>query len=170
MDEFYQLSTPRFVATILVGDQRPEFTLACPFFYPTERHESELWPFRRRLPLGDGFLGRCTAPGQDGTEPEPPVLRDCCNLGYAQCSRLPKDRQADAVHFSVAADRDGVVSLHWVLVKNHAAESFGQLHFQRAAGTWQVEHSNPTLQRMAQCYLDSYLCKRGELRAALASR
>jgi hypothetical protein len=144
--------------------------LACPFFYPTERHESELWPFRRRLPLGDGFLGHCTAPEHDGTEPDDAMLRDCCNLGYSQCRRLPEQRQADAAHFSIASDRDGVVSLHWVLVKNHAAESFGQLHFERDANSWREEHSSPTLQRMAQCYLESYLNKRGELRAAVASR
>lgn len=144
--------------------------LSCPFFYPTERHELELWPFRRRLPLGDGFHGRCTAPGHDGIKPDNAVLRDCCNLGYAQCPRLPEQRHADAVHFSVAADRDGVVSLHWVMERNHAAESFGQLYFVRDANSWREEHSNPSLQRMAQCYLESYFSKRGELRVAVGCR
>jgi hypothetical protein len=130
----------------------------------------ELWPFRRRLPLGDGFLGQCTAPGHVGVEPEEAALRDCCNLGYAKCPRLPQERQADAVHFSVAADREGVVSLHWVLVKNHAVVTFGQVHFERESNRWRNEHSNPNVQRMAQCYLESYFSKRGESLVAVASR
>jgi hypothetical protein len=144
--------------------------VACSFFYPTLRHERELWPFRRRLPLGDGFHGHCTAPGHEGTIPDEASLRDCCNMGYANCPRLPKEREADAVHFSVASDRDGVISLHWVMVRNHAAAEYGRLDFERAAFSWKLPHWNPTLQRMAQCYLESYLARRGELRTSIASQ
>lgn len=140
--------------------------MACPYFHPTIRHDAELWPFRRRLPLGDGFRGHCTSPGHEGTEPDELTLGQCCNLGYAHCPRLPQKREADAVHFSVASDRDGIVSLHWVLVKNHAAAAFGRLHFERAASRWREPHPNPTVQRMAQCYLEAYMNRRGELQAA----
>ena len=144
--------------------------MACPFFYPTVRHDSELWPFRRRLPLGDGFQGQCTAPGHQGETPDESVLRDCCNLGYACCPRLPQEREADAVHFSVASDRDGVIALHWVMVKNHAAASHGQVHFERASRTWLEPNPNPNVQRMAQCYVESYLSRRGELQVTCTSQ
>ncbi len=147
-----------------------EFALACPYFFPTVRHDAELWPFRRRLPLGDGFQGECMAPGNEGARPEDSTLRECCNLGYSQCPRLPQAREADAVHFSVACDRDGTISLHWVLVKDHAAAAFGQLHFERSHSTWREPHPTERIQRMAQCYLEAYLTKRGELRAAAVSQ
>ncbi len=138
--------------------------MACPFFYPTVRHDAELWPFRRRLPLGDGFQGQCTAPGHEGTVPDDPAVADCCNLGHAKCPRLPEEREADAVHFSIASDSEGVVCLHWVLVKQHAAASFGRLYFERASQVWSNPHPSVNVQRMAQCYLESYLTRRGELR------
>jgi hypothetical protein len=144
--------------------------VACPFFYPTNRHDGELWPFRRRLPLGDGFYGHCTAPGHEGSIPDEGSVRDSCNLGYANCPRLPQERAADAVHFSVASDRDGIISLRWVVVKNHAAADFGKLDFERVAFAWRTPHPNPTLQRMAQCYLESYLTRRGELQPSGASQ
>lgn len=144
--------------------------MACPFFYPIVRHDAELWPFRRRLPLGDGYNGQCMAPGSEGSQPDDAALRECCNLGYSCCPRLPEQRESDAVHFSVASDRDGVISLHWVMVKDHAAAAFGQLHFERAPFTWRELHPNPAVQRMAHCYLESYLSKRGELRDSGASQ
>lgn len=144
--------------------------MACPFFYPTIRHDAELWQHRRRLSLGDGFRGQCTAPGHEGTKPDDNALGQCCNLGYANCSRLPQEREADAAHFSVASDAGGVISLHWVLVKNHAAVGFGRLEYERASETWRSTHSNLNIQRMAEVYLESYLGRRGELRAAVASQ
>lgn len=152
-----------FVATIA-------FAVACPFFHPTIRHDAELWPFRRRLPLGDGFQGHCTAPGHEGEIPDDLTLGESCNLGYARCPRLPQQREADAVHFSVATDRDGIVALHWVMVKNHALASSGQLRFDRGCSCWLELHPNSVVQRMAQCYLEAYLGRRGELQAGSAAR
>jgi hypothetical protein len=59
--------------------------LACPYFIPTEVHERELWPHRERLPLGDGFAGRCGAHGGDqaaNARCDDETLRLHCNLGY----------------------------------------------------------------------------------------
>ncbi len=39
--------------------------MACPYFIPAEVHEREFWPHRERLPLGDGFAGRCAARAAD---------------------------------------------------------------------------------------------------------
>jgi hypothetical protein len=135
--------------------------MACPYFFPVARHDAELWPFRRRLPLGDGFMGRCTAPNSSGS-PSDDRLGQCCNLGYANdCPHLPPERHADAVHFCVGGDRDGVVQVSWLFVKNHAEAGHGSLEFDRSTGEWRSPHPDPTLQQMAECYLRSYLSKRG---------
>ena len=133
--------------------------MACPYFLPVERMTEELWPHRRRLPLGDGFRGHCTA------APEaPPNLdeqRDGCNLGYAaKCPRLPAERAADAVRFSVACDRDGIVQLCFVLERAHQPQAHGTLLYALASGSWLEGHADARIQRMAECYLDSYRARR----------
>ena len=145
--------------------------MACPYFFPIVRHEAELWPHRRRLPLGDGFVGRCTAPGRDGALPSDDELGRCCNLGYASdCAHLPRDRAADAVHFCVGSDTDGIVKVCWVLVKNHAHAAHGTLEFSKSAYAWLTRHPNAGVQQMADCYLRSYFTRRGEgLRGATSS-
>ena len=56
--------------------------MACPYFIPAEIHQGELWPHRERLPLGDGFSGRCGAQPPHGSCDDE-NLRLHCNLGYA---------------------------------------------------------------------------------------
>ncbi len=132
--------------------------MACPYFYPTTRHDAELWPHRRRLPLGDGFAGKCMAPGHANVEPEDSELGSCCNLGYArECHRLPPERSADAVHFCVARDQDGLVTVSWVQVKDHADAGHGSLVFDRRSGSFSDAHPDENLQRMAECYVGAYL-------------
>jgi len=144
---------------------QPQFQrgfLACPYFFPTVRHDAELWPHRRRLPLGDGFAGYCTAPGHEGVTPSDQELGQCCNLGYAgDCPHLPQDRAADAVHFCIGGDSDGIVQVCWVAVKDHAHADHGTVEFARSVG-WRVQHPQPVLQQMADCYLQTYFAKRGE--------
>ncbi len=98
------------------------------------------------------------APGQDGNPPTDTELGSCCNLGYAHdCARLPKERAADAVHFCVAGERDGVVSVGWVMVKDHAAAGHGKLEFEAETGSCGAPHADATVQRMAECYVQTYL-------------
>ena len=136
-------------------------SMACPYFYPIARHDAELWQHRRRLPLGDGFTGRCTAPGCDSALSNEQM--GSCNMGYVtDCPNLPADRPADAVHFCVAADKDGLIQLSWVSVKDHAAAAHGSLDFDRASTQWVTTHPQETIQQMADCYLKTYFDKRGE--------
>ena len=136
--------------------------MACPYFFPIARHDAELWQHRRRLPLGDGFTGRCTAPGATAT-PSDDQLGHNCNMGYATaCPHLPADRSADAAHFCVAGNKDGLVHISWVLVKDHAAAGHGTLDFDRTQRQWVSRHPQDTLQQMADCYLQAYLARRGD--------
>jgi len=135
--------------------------MACPFFFPTQRHERELWACRARLPLGDGWTGRCAAPGHDGALPSDDELRDGCNLGYASaCPRLPREREADAVHFSVAADRGGIISLRYALERDHAPAGHGCLEYDRSAARWSGPPPDSRLQALARSYLQAYLARR----------
>jgi len=82
--------------------------VACPYFIPAQVHPRELWPHRERLPLGDGFAGRC---GAQVSQPlcDDVALRLHCNLGYAEvasspCVHLPSRRHFDAVRFTMQTE------------------------------------------------------------------
>lgn len=128
---------------------------------PTERLDAELWPHRARLPLGDGYRGLCMAPGREPSAPADGELKDFCNLGYAKgCPRLPQERHADAVRFIVTQDRDGQIGLYFTSEREHAPRQHGLLTFDRAQQRWLASHPDACVQRMAECYLQSYLSRR----------
>ncbi len=130
--------------------------MACPFFMPTEKLEH--WPNRPRLPLGDGWRGTCTAPGCEGAEPNDNELRELCNLGYAKrCPRLPKKRLWDAVRFSISREQDGKIVIYFVCEVDHRPGEHGALEFDAGTNAWTAPHRDPRVQKMAQCYLESYL-------------
>jgi hypothetical protein len=99
------------------------------------------------------------------TSPTETELREFCNLGYAgQCERLPADRGADSIRFSVApagqAERDRI-RLHYSCERNHAPVEHGALEYDCEARTWPVAHRDACIQRQAECYLETYLERRG---------
>ena len=80
--------------------------MACPFFMPTHRADDAGWPHPSRLPLGAGWMVSAAPPATSLWSRAAVSCSELCNLGYAtRCSRLPKERTADAVRFSVARDR-----------------------------------------------------------------
>jgi hypothetical protein len=112
------------------------------------------------LPLGDGFAGECRAPSCTGRKPIDEELKESCNLGYAKaCPHLPAERNADAVHFS--ATGDGIVKVKYVMVKDQAPGEHGLLEFDPSERKWRAEHANENIQRMAECYVDAWLERRG---------
>lgn len=132
--------------------------MACPFFLPQKRIENPLWPHPVRLPLGDGWSGQCTAPGHEGVQPGEEELKDGCNLGYARaCPRLPGERHGDAVRFSLARDREGKLAVQVVCEIAYAPAGHGMLEFDVAAGRWSSAHPDARIQKMAECFLESYL-------------
>lgn len=70
------------------------------------------------------------------------------------------------MHFCIGGDRDGVVQVCWLMVKNHAHAAHGTIEFARSEG-WRSPHSEPVLQRMVERYLDVYLTKKGESRSTI---
>ena len=144
--------------------------MACPYFIPTERFEDGPWPHRKRLPLGDGWRGLCTARCDQQIVPSDDQLRQFCNLGYAnRCQRLPAKHRFDAVRFSVARDRDQRIEICYVLESAHHPGTHGVLQYDSAAGRWAASHPDPRIQTMAACYLDSYFERRQNRSAAATS-
>jgi hypothetical protein len=132
--------------------------VACPFFMPMQRAESNTWLHPARLPLGAGWDGHCTA---SDTVPASDELREFCNLGYAKgCSRLPADRAADAVRFSIAREADSRVWVLYSFEMNHRPGDHGTLEFQLAERRWTSLHPDPCVQKMADCYLEAYLLRK----------
>ena len=139
--------------------------MACPFFFPQQRMENPVWPHPRRLPLGDGFAGECNAPGHEGERPTDEELKDGCNLGYARhCARLPRERSCDAVRFSLARDRGQKLTVQFVCEIAYAPAGHGMLEFDMALQRWSSLHPDMRIQRMAECFLDSYLRQSGVAR------
>jgi hypothetical protein len=135
--------------------------VACPFFLPTQKFEEGAWLHPSRLPLGAGWRGHCFAPGHEGEEPSAAELTEGCNLGYAvSCSRIPGERASDAVRLSVARDFGSEISLCFVTENAHLPVTHGLLTYDVGSQAWTCVHPDVRIQKMAECYLDSYLLRR----------
>jgi hypothetical protein len=135
--------------------------LACPYFMPTYKSDSVDWLHPSRLPLGAGWSGHCHAPGHEGAQPTDQILKDHCNLGYAaDCTHLPHDRMADAVRFSVARDHGSQLDLWFVFEMGHRPAGHGKLQYEVSTGRWLAAHPDLRIQKMAECYVESYLRRR----------
>lgn len=147
--------------------------MACPYFMPVARLENGSWPHPARLPLGGGWCGHCTAPGHEGEFPPQNVLEAFCNLGYASsCGWSPPLRAWDAVRFAVSAPqgpamraepRNAVASpasvllLGYVCERNHMPVEHGDLEFDLSRAAWLRRHEDARVQKMAECFLESYM-------------
>lgn len=146
--------------------------MACPYFMPLQKLENGNWPHPSRLPLGAGWCGQCTAPGHEGEVPAQDILEAFCNLGYADCCAwAPRERVWDAVRFAVAppdgkhaekasAPPASVLRLRFVCERNHLPVAHGDLEFDLPSASWLRMHADPRIQKMAECFLQSYLQKK----------
>ena len=147
---------------------RGKLRVACPFFMPVEKLENGPWLHSNRLPLGCGWSGHCTAPGHEGESPSAGELQEFCNLGYASgCGRLPGDRQWDSIRFGARsacspgeARSGGRIQVRYVCERDHRPAEHGMIEFDMTNNRWQQPHRDPRLQRMAECFLESYVQKR----------
>jgi len=135
-------------------------SLACPFFMPVQKLNGA-WLHPSRLPLGGGWAGHCSAPGHEGARPSDEELHEFCNLGYAaKCSRLPSERDCDAVRFSVARDHGSRLVVWFVCETSHRPAKHGTVEYDTDQGSWISSHSDPRIQKMLECYVQSYLVRR----------
>jgi len=134
--------------------------LACPFFVPTQRADDIAFPHPARLPLGASWRGLCSAPGHEQAQPSHQEL-ESCNLGYAKsCPRLPKERSCDAVRFAVASNSGGKISLQCVFESEYLPAGHGVLEYDSLLKNWIAVHPEPRIQKLAECFLQSYLDRR----------
>lgn len=138
---------------------------------PVHRLEGGNWPHPARLPLGAGWSGHCTAPGHEDEVPAQNILEAFCNLGYADCCAwAPRERPWDAVRFAVSAPQDpqkgrgtgsaSVIQLRYVCERNHLPVEHGSLEFDLTSAAWSRRHDDSRLQKMAECFLESYQKKK----------
>jgi hypothetical protein len=147
-----------------------KLTLACPFFVPTERADDLALPHPARLPLGAAWRGSCSAPGHERAVPDNQELEGC-NLGYATtCSRLPEDRKCDAVRLGVVKESGTLISLQLVFESRYRPAGHESLDYDTGTGGPPVPHGlgkdrvsahlEPSVQRQAECFLQTYLERR----------
>jgi len=143
---------------------------------PVSKLEGGNWLHPARLPLGGGWNGHCTAPGHEHAIPSQDVLEACCNLGYAvSCSWAPAERRSHAVRFAVSSPaRNGgefsassfdnqparLVHVIYVYEQANRPGGRGELEFDLSTATWLRRHEDARIQKMAECFLESYLHKR----------
>jgi hypothetical protein len=141
--------------------------LACPFFFPTQRADDLPFPHPARLPLGAAWRGVCDAPGHDHAAPNHQEL-ESCNLGYAKsCPRLPAERTCDAVRFSIASDRETRLTMHFALESAHLPTAHGSLEYDRVSCIWVASHPEARIQKLAECFLQSYLARKNSLQSSV---
>ena len=144
---------------------------------PVERLENGNWQHPSRLPLGCGWKGHCTAPGHEQAVPSQDVLETLCNLGYAgACGWAPTERQWDAVRFAVASPAKSprelntasagkaparILRLIYVYEQSNLPAGQGELEFDLSATTWLRRHEDARIQKMAECFLETYLNGKG---------
>lgn len=98
-------------------------------------------------------------------------MESFCNLGYANgCSWAPPHRAWDSVRFAVSAPgaTNGktadfphrTLRVLYVCERDHRPITYGELTFDLATSTWPCCHDDPRIQKMAECFLDSYLNKK----------
>lgn len=132
--------------------------MACPFFMPIRRSQDAAWSHPARLPLGAGWVGQCTAPGSQGAIPEPQRLHEECNLGYAStCPHLPEARTWDAIRFAVSREHESRIWVEYVCERRHLPAEHGNLEYRIHEDLWSSRHPDPRIQKMAECFLESWL-------------
>jgi hypothetical protein len=114
------------------------------------------------MPLGDAWSGVCRAQPEGEWLPDPQTLQQLCNFGYSRekCARVPAD-SPDAVRFGVSHDRDGIVSIYWVVEKDHLPVAHGPLEYARADAGFPAAHPDTCVAQQAQAYIASYLRWKG---------
>jgi hypothetical protein len=139
--------------------------MACPYFYPVERHVGDLVPPSAILPLGDAWSGVCRAGAGPPQRPAEAQLRPLCYFGYARgrCDRFPPDDAGpDAVRFTIANDDGASLGIYYVQERDHHPFAYGPLQYSLVGHSFLQQPSDETLARQAEAYTESYLRRKSE--------
>lgn len=140
--------------------------MACPYFIPAEVHERELWPHRERLPLGDGFAGRCGAQAPK-VRCDDETLRLHCNLGYAGlgyggrdpgCVHLPAGGTFDAVRFLVQRESPVVLRVQFACERVHQPALCGALRYDQSVKLW-LQPPDAQLLELAEAAVRAWIAR-----------
>ena len=119
--------------------------------------------FRSASPWGQAGLACVPLRDKNGARPSEDELKSGCNLGYAKsCTRLPADRHADAVRFALGEERDGVLHVRFASELAYLPAAHGELLYEKITATWVKKHDDACVQRMAECYVEVQLARRGQ--------
>jgi hypothetical protein len=98
-------------------------------------------------------------------------------MGYAEgCGRMPRDRMWDSVRFAartVGVDGEsrnsGRIQIRYVCENGHRPAESGVLVFDVVKAQWVEQHRDGRVQRLAECFLESYAEKRKRQEVTRAS-
>ncbi|HST11249.1 MAG TPA: hypothetical protein VLL05_12805, partial [Terriglobales bacterium] len=72
---------------------------------------------------------------------------------------LPVQRDSDAIRFSVSSENETRVLVAYVCERNHLPVGHGNLEFRVRDGKCANSHPDLRIQKMAECFLESWLRK-----------
>jgi hypothetical protein len=133
-------------------------SMACPFFDPAARVDGA-WAGPGRYPLGALHSGICRARPSEPVLPDPEILREYCNFGYArgQCRDFPEDGAPDAVRFGIAGEHAGLIRIHYVAERDHHPFAYALLEYDSASGQVITPTEQELTLNQARTYIGHYL-------------
>ena len=131
--------------------------MACPYFYPVARLETNRWAVPPRLPLGDAYSGECRAE-EASFQPDETMLQQCCNLGYGRgrCQHFPNCAEADAVRFHVAGETEAWIRIQYIVEKDCWPVLYGTTVFSIVTREFSAALPDEILRRQASAFIESY--------------
>ena len=139
--------------------------MACPYFYPVERHAGVLGTQSAILPLGDAWSGVCRAAPGPPRQTEEAQLLPLCSFGYARgrCDCFPQnDTGPDAVRFTISSDDGSSLGLYYVMESDHHPFAHGPLEYSLTNSRFLQPPVDDIFARQAEAYVLSYLRRRTE--------
>jgi hypothetical protein len=131
--------------------------MACPYFYPVARLETNYWAVPPRLPLGDAYSGECRA-RESSFQPDEKTARQFCNIGYGRgcCERFPSDAEADAVRFHIAREAAGLIRIQYIVEKDCWPHEHGTFEYSMHSPELSGGVTDEILHRQASAFVESY--------------
>ena len=73
---------------------------------------------------------------------------------------MPAERHADAVRFILGEECDGLLPVRYVCEREYLPAGHGELRYDTVRCEWRDVHTDPRIQRMAECYLAAQRARR----------